>query len=383
MKTIEIIPITKPLEGEINLPGSLSYTTRALALAFLTSANVEIINASECDDTSAMINCLKQLKLGLDCELNVGLSGRTARTILALACISPGKKIITCDKAFKKRPMGDLVTALRNLGAEIEYLGEEGFLPVRVLSSTLNPGKVNISGKISSQFLSALLMIAPKVGCEIEVIGELSSKPFVDMTIEIMKDFGVEVQNENYKNFIVKGDYVCEKYTVEGDATAASYFIALNGLTGSNVKINGLNKNSKQGDIFFEKIMNSNDDSFDMKNCLDIVPTVAVMAAFSKKETHLFGLENLEFKESNRIESTASELRKIGVRVESGKDFMRIQGGNPHGALINPHGDHRIAMAFAIAGLKIPGILIQNPEVVNKSFPNFFEILKSLKVKIL
>lgn len=382
MKTIEIIPLTKPLEGEINLPGSLSYTTRALALAFLTKGKVEILNAAECDDSLAMIECLKKLQEG-DSELNIGLSGRTARTVLALACISPGEKIINCDQAFKNRPMGDLVAALRSLGAEIEYLGEEGFLPVRVKSSTLNTGKVQVSGNISSQFLSALLIIAPKVELEIEVLGELSSKPFVDMTIEIMRDFGVEVQNKNYKNFTVKGDYVCKTYTVEGDATAASYFIALNGLTGSKVKINGLNKNSKQGDIVFEKIMNSCDDSFDMKNCLDIVPTVAVMAAFSKKETHLYGLENLEFKESNRIESTASELRKIGAKVETGKDFMKIRGGNLHSALIDPHGDHRIAMAFAIAGLKIPGILIQNPEVVNKSFPNFFEVLKSLKVKIL
>ena len=372
----------KPLEGEVNLPGSLSYTTRALALAFLTPDPVKILNSAQCDDSSVMMDCLEKLRLG-DCEMNIRLSGRTARTILALACISPGKKIINCDEAFKKRPMTDLVDSLRSLGAEIEYLEREGFLPLRVLSSSLNSGVVQVKGDVSSQFLSALLMIAPKVGLEIEVDGELSSKPFVDMTIEIMKDFGVNVQNQNYRNFKVEGAYSCERYTVEGDATAASYFLALNAITGSNVKIIGLNNNSKQGDIIFEEIINSTESSFDMKNCQDIVPTVAVMAAFAKGETHLFGLKNLAFKESNRVESVASELRKMGIKVETGNDFMKICGGKPHGALIDPHGDHRIAMAFAIAGLKIPGILIQNPEVVSKSFPNFFEVLKSLKVKIL
>lgn len=382
MKTIEIIPVTRPPEGEVNLPGSLSYTTRALALAFLSPGSVEILNAADCDDVSTMKDCLKKLSKG-DCELNVHLSGRTARTILALACVVPGEKIISCDEAFKKRPMGDLVDALRSVGAKIEYLDMEGFLPVRVLSSSLYPGKVRVSGKISSQFLSALLMIAAKVGLEIEVVDELSSSPFVDMTIEIMKAFGLEVENRNYKNFKVTGGYSCNRYDIEGDATAASYFIALNALTGSKVKINGLNKNSKQGDIVFEKIINSTESNFDMKNCPDIVPTVAVMAAFAKDETYLFGLENLAFKESNRIECIASEFRKMGIKVETGKDFMKILGGNPHGALIDTHGDHRIAMAFAIAGLKIPGILIQNPDVVCKSFPNFFEVLKSLKVKIL
>lgn len=406
------------------LPGCLSYTIRAMALAAMTAGRVKIVNVLKSDDTYTMLNAFKTL--GIRCEegpdffviegsfgdvkeasyeINIGISGRAARTLLAMLCIVRGTKILTCGEGFKKRPVGDLVDGLLQLGAKIEYLGKDGFLPVKITSSNLCPGKIKLRGEISSQFISAILMIAPLVGeIEVEVAGEQVSKPFIDMTIEIMRAFGVTVINNNYREYVVAGgqSYAKDVYLVEPDAISASYFWGIAALTQSRIKILHLSPKSQQGDVKFADILGKmgcvvrKDEegievegtgmlrgvSVDMRDMPDTALTLAVTAAFAQGKTVITGLSNLKVKETDRIEAPRRELEKMGVQVESSSDSLTIIGGNAHGAVIDTYGDHRMAMAFAIAGTRIPGVVINNPEVVNKSFPGFWRKLEEIGVVI-
>lgn len=425
MNSIKILPLPKPITADVLLPGSLSYTIRALNIAALTTGTVKIENPLKSDDTYAMVEVLKNLGIKVEERdtafivvgnikdvksaqyiLNIGISGRTARTVLALLCIIPGEKILTCDGAFKKRPVKDLVEGLGQLGAKIEYLEAEGCLPVKITSESLNPGTIKIPGNISSQYVSAIMMIAPLVGeIIIEVIGEQSSKPFIDITIAIMSIFGVSVSNNNYNKFVIQENqkYINPvDYMIEPDAIAASYFWAIAALTKSKIKVLHLSPKSLQGDIRFSDIlgqMGCNLDkniqeksitvegtdelqgiSIDMNDNPDSVQTLAVVAAFAKGKTYINGLSHLKVKETDRIEGPKKELIKMGVTVESTENSLTIEGGNPHRADIETYGDHRMAMAFAVAGAKIDGIEIKNPEVVNKSFPEFWNELNKIGV---
>lgn len=426
MKSLKILPLKKPIVREITLPGCLSYTIRALALAAMTEGSVKILNALKSDDTAAMFNSLKTL--GLDCKegkdhflikgslkdvlpanytININISGRSARTLLALLCLVPGEKILTCKESFKNRPVGDLVSALRQLGAEIEYLEKTGSLPVKITSSNLKPGKLKIKGNISSQFISALLMIAPAVGeIIIQVEGQQASIPFIDMTTEIMKSFGVKVHNQNYKEYLVPaGQFYSQKnYYVEPDAISAGYFWAIAALTKSKIKILHLSPASAQGDVRFADILQKmgclirknkeekwievegtgvlNGIKIDMNSNPDTVQTLAVVSAFAAGETFITGVSHLKVKETDRIAATKTELEKMGVKVKADTDSLVITGDNPHGAAIDTYGDHRMAMAFAVAGTKIPGIIINNPDVVSKSFPGFWEKLEEIGINL-
>lgn len=432
MDKIEIIPLDKPLEDSIVLPGCLSYTIRAMALAAMTEGKVKIANALKSDDTYVMLSALKTLGIlceeGLDFfviegnlrdvkeakyEIDINISGRSARTLLAMLCLVQGEKILTCGEGFKKRPVGDLVDGLRQMGAEIEYLGEEGFLPVKIISSKLNSGKIKVRGVVSSQFVSAILIIAPLVGgIEIEVAGEQVSKPFIDMTIEVMGAFGVDVKNNNYQDYFVSSgqSYTMNIYDVEPDAIAASYYWGIAALTKSKIKVLGLSSESLQGDAGFADILGEmgcivrKDEkgievegtdllrgiNVDMRDMPDTVQTLAVAAAFAKGRTEITGIGNLKIKETDRIESTRKELEKMGVNVESGSDFLKIigedfstsSGQTIHGADIDTYGDHRMAMAFAVAGTRIPGVVIKNPDVVSKSYPDFWKTLEKIGVKL-
>lgn len=426
MKNILLNPLNKPVEKEIRLPGSLSFTIRAIVLAAMTKGRVKIINPARCDDVTAMVIILKTLGIKIKesnnsfivegdleaiknkhYELNAHLSGRTARTALALLTIVPGEKLLTCDKEFKKRPIGDLVDGLRQIGAKIEFIEKEGYLPVRIISDRLNPGLVRIKGSLSSQFISALLMIAPIIGgITIEVVDEPTSKPFIDMTLDILKDFGIQVINDKYKRFKVQQNQVfkCANYLVESDATSAGYFWAIAAVTGSKIRINNISPLSIQGDIFFSQILRKmgcvvrknilqkwievqgtnklHGIDINMNSNPDIAQTLTIVAAFSKGKTLITGLNNLKFKETDRIEAPKKELIKMGIKVASNLNSLQIIGGKPHGALIDTHGDHRMAMSFAVAGAKIDGVKINNPMVVNKSFPGFWEKIESLGVGI-
>lgn len=425
MNKIEIIPLDRPINTAITLPGCLSYTIRAMGLAAMAAGRVKIVNALKSDDTYAMFNAFKTLGIQVEegpdffviegslkdvteavYEINIGLSGRTARTLLAMLCLVPGTKILTCEAGFKKRPVGDLVDGLKQMGAEIEYLEKEGVFPLKITSSKLHGGKIKLGGEISSQFVSAILMIAPIVGeVKIEVVGEQASKPFIDMTIEAMRSFGVSVTNNNYREYFVAGgqSYAKDEYFVEPDATSAGYFWGIAALTKSRIKILHLSPRSMQGDVKFADVLGKmgcvvrkdaegievegadilRGLNVEMNDMPDSVLTLAVIAAFAQGKTVITGIGNLKVKETDRIEAPRHELEKMGVKAESSDNSLTIFGGDLHGAVVDTYGDHRMAMAFAIAGIRIPGVVINDPEVVNKSFPGFWETLGKIGVKML
>lgn len=416
MKTIRIASLTKPVTATVPMPGSKSYTNRALLLGALTDGRVTIKNPLVSDDTHAMINCLREL--GIRCafkedflevesdiraikegeyHLNANFSGTAIRFVLALAAIIPGVKVIRGQGRLNERPIAHLVEALEQLGARIEYVDKKGYPPVRVLSSSLRAGKVMMKGTVSSQFLSALLMVAPRIGkLEIVVEGEQISRPYIDMTIEAMRAFGASVQNNGYKNYLVPAGqtYRATEYVVEGDVSSASYFFAIAALTGSTLTLENVNPKTVQADIRFLKILEDmgNDITYgensitvkgngvkavsvDMQDCPDQAQTLAVLAAFAKGTTTIKGVQSLRVKETERVIAVETELKKMGIRSDSTKDMLIVHGGDPKPARINTYGDHRMAMAFAVVASKLPGIEINDPDVVSKTFPRFWKSL--------
>ena len=428
MKIIKITPLTGPVAATVAIPGSKSYTNRALLLAALTPGTVTINNPLVSDDTHAMINCLREL--GIRCafkddmlapeeasrqvgslvvvsdvgatkegeyHLNANLSGTAIRFILALSAIVPGVKVIRGRGRLNERPIAHLVEALEQLGARIEYVDKQGYPPVRVLSSRLKPGTVRMRGTVSSQFLSALLMIAPLVGeLRIEVEGEQVSRPYIDMTIDAMRAFGVEAENEGYKRYFVRAGqaYRATEYTVEGDFSSAAYFFAIAALTGSTLTLTNLNPKTVKADIRFLKILEGMGNevvyrenaiviagkgvkavSVDMRDCPDQAQTLAVLAAFAKGKTTIKGVQSLRVKETERVVAIERELRKMSIRAESTEDTLVVYGGSPVPVRIDTYGDHRMAMSFAVAATKLPGMEIADPDVVAKTFPRFWKSL--------
>lgn len=424
MKSLEIIPLQGTIKSEVTIPGSKSYTNRALLMAAMTQGRVTILNPLMSDDTRAMLNCLATLgvvialkKDSLEVvndvshvkdqayELDADLSGTTIRFMTALSCIVPGIQTLYGKEGLNKRPIADLVDGLRQLGAEIEYLENEGCPPIRVSSSTLTSGMIRMNGGVSSQYFSAILMIAPLVGgLTIEVEGEQISKPYIDMTIDTMKRFGVAVANDNYKKYSVPAhqSYRISEYVVEGDVSSASYFAAIAVLTNSTLTLKNMNAESVQADMGFLKILESMGTSIiygqneitvsgagvkaltvDMENCPDQAQTLAVLAAFASGVTTISGIRSLRVKETERVKALEQELAKMDIRTSSTADSLTIHGGSPRGAFIDTHGDHRMAMAFAVAGAKLSGVKINDPDVVGKTFPNFWEKLNSIGVRTL
>lgn len=422
MKILKLSPLSQPVNTSVKIPSSKSYTNRALLLSVLNSSPIKIINPLISDDTKAMIDCLKTLGIKIlekqNCievhpnlnkipnrsyNLNANLSGTTIRFILALSTIIPGTKILTGEKGLNKRPISELVKGLTQLGAKIEYLDTKGFPPVKVTSSKLHSGNIKTKGSTSSQYLSAILMIAPLVGnISIQVTGNQTSKPYIDMTIDIMKYFGVKILNENYRKYTISAGqkYSAKKYLVEGDLSSAGYFAAIAVLTKSTITLKNINPKTKQADIKFinilkemgNKIIEGKNEftvigkvvkplKIDMGDCPDQIQTLAALAVFAKGITKISGIQSLRVKETNRIIALKNELKKMGIKVTSTKNSLTIYGGNPKPACIKTYGDHRMAMAFAIAGTTLSGMEISEPDVVNKTFPTFWQLLESTGVK--
>ena len=416
MKSVKITPLQARVKATVDIPGSKSYTNRALLLGALTGGTVTIQNPLVSDDTHAMINCLREL--GIRCafkddslivesdiraikdreyHLNANLSGTAIRFVLALSAIIPGTKIIRGRGRLNERPIAHLVEALEQLGARIEYADKKGYPPVKVLSSQLTPGHVVMKGVVSSQFLSALLMIAPRVGeLDIEVAGEQISKPYIDMTIEAMREFGASVKNDGYKHYVVRGgqSYRATTYTVEGDVSSASYFFAIAALTRSTITLKNLNPKTVQADIRFLKTLEDMGNtvsygknsitieghgvkavSVNMEDFPDQAQTLAVLAAFAEGTTTIRGVQSLRIKETERVKAVEAELKKMGIRTESTEDTIIVHGGEPRAARIDTYGDHRMAMSFAVAASKLPGMVINDPDVVSKTFPRFWKSL--------
>lgn len=383
---------------EITVPGSKSLTNRALILAGLSDGISIIKGWSKSDDSLILIKMLKKLGIviiknkdklkitgnngnfkAFNGSLDVGDAGTAMRFLTALTSLVPGKIIIKGSKRLNERPIIKLKEALKKV----------------------KTGKVKINGNISSQFISSLLMIAPvlKKGLEINVIGKLVSKSYVDMTINLLNKFGVEIINQHDKKFIIRKNQKIKPivYEVEGDASGASYFWAISAITGKKIKVKNINPLSSQGDVRLVdvlqkmgcKVIKNTKKSWiqiegqrklkgitvNMDQMPDTAQTLAVVAAFAKGETKIIGLSTLKIKETDRLQALKNELTKIKIKSKITGDLITIVGGNPQKAVIETYGDHRMAMAFAVAGTKIPGIIIKNPEVVSKSFPDFWEKL--------
>jgi 3-phosphoshikimate 1-carboxyvinyltransferase len=334
-------------------------------------------------------------------KIYVGNSGTSMRFLTALVALKRGRTLLDGSERMRKRPVADLLDGLRALGVKAYFRDGNGCPPVIIESRGLHGGKVKIRGEESSQFLSALLMVAPYAieDVHVEITGNLASRPYVDITCDVMSAFGVEVQSEGYHSFFVRAGqrYQPRKYRIEGDISHASYFFSAAAVTEGRVRAERFSSTSLQGDAGFLNILEKmgcvvlrgegwtevrggelHGIEVDMNEMPDLVPTLAVTAAFARGQTLIQNIGHLRLKESDRISVLTTELRHMGVRVEEGEDWLKIEGGKGHGAEIEPHDDHRIAMSFAIAGLVIPGIKIKEPQCVKKSFPDFWEVFGRL-----
>jgi len=423
MKQVILSPLKIPATKTIEIPGSKSYTNRALLMAALTDSPVTLKNPLFSDDTKAMIDCLNQIGITTTIKkneiivegsikdvkennfaLNTNLAATVIRFLLPLLCIIPGTKTLTGEDGLNQRPIGELVNGLRQLGAEIEYLGKEGFPPLKINSSKLDSKAVTLNGDVSSQFFSALFMIAPIIGgLTITVEGQQISKPYIDMTIDSLKHFGIIVKNNSYETYhIASGQkYTCETYAIEGDFSSAGYFFAIAALTKSTFILKNLNPNSLQADKKIlpvlegmgNKINYSEDEitivggdvkpiTIDMIDFPDQAQTLAVLTAFADGKSILTGLHSLHVKETDRLKATVNELQKMKIKTEATNDTLTVYGNTPEAAAIDTYGDQRTAMSFAVAGAKIQGMIINDPDVVNKTFPKFWDKLKELGIDI-
>jgi 3-phosphoshikimate 1-carboxyvinyltransferase len=309
---------------------------------------------------------------------------------------------------MRERPIGDLIEALKQLGGSLET--KNNCPPVKISASGLSGGKTKVAGNISSQFLSALLMIAPyaQSPVEIEVITELNSKPYVDMTLSIMSDFGVEVNRDGYQYFrVLNTNYESRiTYSIESDASAASYFFAAPAICGGTVRVENISRQSVQGDIAFLEVLEKmgctveeNDHCIlvtslgmqaghsplrgldvDMRDIPDTAQTLTAIAPFASTPTRIRGIASARVKETDRVAATCTELTRLGVRVDEYEDGMTIYPcDHIHPATVRTYNDHRMAMAFSLIGLRVPGIAIENPDCVSKTFPHYFEVLETLR----
>ena len=424
MHTLTLKPIKK-IEGEINLPGSKSLSNRALLLATLAEGTTTITNLLESDDTRHMLNALKTLGVNYtlsadktECtivgkggalssngskELFLGNAGTAMRPLCAALCLGQGTYTLTGEPRMKERPIGHLVDALRQAGANIDYLENDGYPPLCIEANGLEGGEVSIDGAISSQFLTALLMAAPlaKNDMHITIIGELVSKPYIDITLDIMQQFGVEVINNDYKTFTIKAGQTykaVERFMVEGDASSASYFLAAAAIKGGTVKVTGIGRNSIQGDVEFvdvleqmgarvewgETYVSVTRDTLraidmDFNHIPDAAMTIATAALFVEGTTTLRNIYNWRVKETDRLYAMATELRKVGAIVEEGDDYLKITPPKQlKHAAIDTYDDHRMAMCFSLLALDPVSVTINEPECTAKTFPHYFEVLERI-----
>lgn len=413
---------TSPLISEVQVPGSKSVTNRALLLSSLCAGDVKVINPLVCDDTTSMISCLKKLGVKIAQEkeswtiqgsvfdhkkkkvtLNAGLSGTTLRFLLPILCITAGEKVLTGDTGLLKRPIGHLVESLKALGADITYLEQEGHAPLLIKQSKLQNKTIEIKGHISSQYLSSILMLLPYTQAKrVKVVSGLVSKPYIDLTLYVMKKFGVTIENKNFKSFLMpknKTYKITKPFVIDGDVSSACYFAALAVLTGSKLHLKNINSASYHADSQFFDILQQMGNTvikkpnsiiihgnsikpikINMENCPDQIQTLAVLASFAKGKTLVSGIQTLRVKETDRVFAITSELLKMGIKTKTTKKTLTIYGGNPKSAEIETYGDHRMAMSFALAGVRLPGIIIKDPNVVSKTFPEFWNKLDNLGI---
>ncbi|MBI4641512.1 MAG: 3-phosphoshikimate 1-carboxyvinyltransferase, partial [Candidatus Tectomicrobia bacterium] len=364
----------------------------------LRTIGVEIVEKDEIYEVMGTGGVFK----ASDVELYAGNAGTTVRFLTALCSLIPGTQRVTGDQRMQERPINDLVEGLKLLGVEAE--STHGCPPVTIRSHRLKGGKARIRGEVSSQFISALLMVASyaEEDVELTVEGDLVSKPYVDLTIGVMRDFGAAVERNGYQRFFVshQARYKGQEYEIEADLSSAGYWFALAAITGSTITVKNVRSDSQQADRALLDLLEKMGckvsskgmygvtlqgppqlhglGTVDLSNFPDSVMTLAVVSACAEGETKIVNVETLRYKESDRLEATACELRKVGIQVDLFRDGLSVYGGDPHAAEIETYADHRIAMSFGILGKKVPGIVIRDPGCVSKTYPTFFEELERL-----
>lgn len=425
MQTLTL-PKLRRARGDVQIPGSKSLSNRILLLAALSKGTTYLNNLLDSDDIQHMLNALSAL--GVDYELSedgtrcrvtgqagplargqqlrlfLGNAGTAMRPLTAALCVGRGEFELTGEPRMSERPIGDLVDALAPLGARITYQNQVGYPPLKIEAGELQGGTVTIDGSISSQFLTALLMTAPLLSGDltITVQGELVSKPYIDITLDVMQRFGVTVTNDNYRSFTIAGD---QSYTspgeilVEGDASSASYFLAAGAIGGGPVRVHGTGTASVQGDARFAEVLEQMgaqvtwDEEWievscsgplsavdvDLNHIPDAAMTIAVAALFAEGTTHIRNVYNWRVKETDRLAAMATELRKLGADVEEGEDYLSITPpARLRSAAIDTYNDHRIAMCFALAAFGDAEITINDPACTSKTFPDFFDRFASI-----
>lgn len=411
VRTIE--PARGPVQARVIVPGSKSITNRALICGALAEGESVLRNASESNDTALMTNGLNQLGVlvrkvegallvsGTGCKLfapklpiPVGNAGTTLRFLISLAGLAQGKTVFEGSGRMADRPMVDLQRALAQAGVQLDLESRQSRFMVQ--GGHLDGGYIRMRAARSSQFISSLLLVAPYAASDvvIRIEGEVSSAPYIDLTLDVIRAFGVEIEKRSDREFAVKVGqrYMPAEFPVEADASGATYFLAAAAICGGEVVVEGLRKNSRQADARFLGILQEMGCSVtkegggvrlhsnghlrgvdvDMNAMPDAVPTLAVTALFASTPTRIRNVAHLRYKESDRLHALDVELRKLGASVIKHDDGLEIAPVPLHPAQLATHDDHRLAMSFAVAGLKVPGVRIQNPDCVKKSFPGFW-----------
>jgi len=420
--SIEIQPLAHSVNASITPPGSKSLTNRALIIAAMTAGRSTLTGALDSDDTIAMLDSLQRLGVqashdsatatmtvngaGGDfpnktAELFIGNSGTSIRFLTAMLGFSGGNYKLDGIQRMHERPIGPLVDAIRSLGGGISALSPDDCPPVQIDGQAIAGGQVTLSGSLSSQYLSGLLMASPiaKETVTLQIEGPLISKPYVKMTCEVMKSFGVEVEaDEEANRFVIPAgqNYVATNYAIEPDASAASYFWAVPAIVGGKATIHGLTEDALQGDVGFVRCLEKmgceielgkdyisvsgpakHGIEIDMADVSDTVQTLSAVALFVDGPTTVTNVAHNRVKETDRIGNLAIELRKFGVQVDEHPDGLTIHPAPLNGATIETYDDHRMAMSLSLVGLKQSGVTILNPGCVSKTYPNFFADLKA------
>lgn len=397
------------IEGEIDLPASKSISNRVLLLNALCATPGRLSNLAQCDDTDAVLSALAQPDAS---EVNIGAAGTAMRFLTAYFATREGREVvIDGTERMRQRPIGVLVDALRQLGADIEYVKAEGYPPLKITGTRLHGGALTVSGSVSSQYITAILLIAPVIGgITLTIEGEIMSRPYIDMTLALMARYGVKAEWRDNVIHVPAGEYTALDFTVEADWSAASYWWAMQAIVPqSRITLKGLDPQSLQGDSRIAELMSqmgvtgnwcgryldlrSNGgvgcccSTFaDLSGTPDIAQTLVVMLCLMGRPFRITGLRTLRIKESDRLEALRTELRKLGYVVKVEGDDAISWHFETTAAEASPHictyHDHRMAMAFAPAAIRFPGLIIDDAQVVSKSYPLFWEHLRQAGFKI-
>ena len=410
--------------GTVRLPGSKSISNRVLLLASLAEGETDVTGLLDAEDTRVMREALARLGVALTehasgikvrgvggpfrtkkADLFLGNAGTALRPLAAALALSSGEYFVSGVARMHERPIGDLVDALRSIGARIDYREKDGYPPLMIHPAKINVAKpVAVRGDVSSQFLTALLMALPLTGkaAIIEVQGELISKPYVEITLNVMRRFGILVERSGWSRFVIpSADYLSPgEIFVEGDASSASYFLAAGALGGGSVRVEGVGRGSIQGDVRFAEVLQAmgahvtmgegwiecsgggklRPIDMDLNHIPDAAMTAAVLALFADGPSTLRNIASWRVKETDRLAAMATELRKLGATVEEGKDYLRITPGTVKpGAAVDTYDDHRMAMSFSLVALGGVPIRINDPQCVAKTFPDYFRELETIR----